>query len=399
MDQDSPDDRSKPRVRGVAQSGVRIANERAVLTLVTINPGASNADLARLSGLGPQTISRILTDLEARGLVIRGQVLRGRRGQPATPMFLNPQGAFSIGIELSWRHVELVLIDMSGKVLAGVRHQYDFPDAGRIFTTIATETAALADNLSPDQRSRLLGIGVASPATIARHIDLLGASPAHKAAWAQINIAERIAADTGLDTVWFNDGNAACWAEIVAHPSPRPVNLAYFQIGAFIAAGIMTIEGLWEGPTGRAANLGAIIVVDRSGQPTALHNVSSLDAFGRRLIDAGVAPPSGSPHAWDWDGLEPHASDWLDDAAHALAQAVVSTQAMVELEKIIVDGILPRHVLARLLDGLGKHLGLLTPDRPHIDSGRLGVSAAAVGAAELPLFRHFFYRAWSVFSA
>lgn len=60
--------------RGVAQSGVRIANERAVLTLVALVPGLSNADLARRSGLGPQTTSRIVTDLEARGLVMRGEV-------------------------------------------------------------------------------------------------------------------------------------------------------------------------------------------------------------------------------------------------------------------------------------------------------------------------------------
>lgn len=40
-----------------------------------------------MSGLAPQTVSAILNDVEAAGLIVRGEVLRGRRGQPATPIF------------------------------------------------------------------------------------------------------------------------------------------------------------------------------------------------------------------------------------------------------------------------------------------------------------------------
>src|SRR6218665_1624036 len=105
----------EPLGRGFAQAGVRIANERAVLTLIGLNPGASNADLARLSGLGPQTTSRIVAELEARELVQRGDVLRGRRGQPATPLFLDPDGAYVIGVEVGWRHFEVLLFAMSGQ--------------------------------------------------------------------------------------------------------------------------------------------------------------------------------------------------------------------------------------------------------------------------------------------
>ena len=333
---------------------------------------------------------------------MRGQVLRGRRGQPATPLFLNPQGAFSIGIELGWRHIELVLNDMSGRTLSSVRHLYAFPEVDMVFSTIAAQAAEFAAMLEPQHRARLLNIGVASPATIARNVDLLGASPAQKAAWANIDIAERIATETGLDTVWFNDGNAACWAEIVAQPAPRPTNFAYFQIGAFVAAGIVTNEGLWEGPTGRAANLGAIMVADQAGQPTFLHLVASIRAFERRLAAAGVPIPSGSPHLWDWKALEPQAASWIEDAGRALAQAVISTQAMVELDKAIIDGVLPRAVLTRLLDAVRRHLALLpqlSMDRPAIDIGHLGISAAATGAAQLPLFRRYFSRGWSLFSA
>ncbi|MET0905948.1 MAG: helix-turn-helix domain-containing protein, partial [Tardiphaga sp.] len=120
---------------------MRIANERAVMTLIGLNPGASNAELARLSGLGPQTTSRIVADLEARELVLRGEVLRGRRGQPATPLFLNPDGAYGIGIEIGWRHFDVLLFAMSGATLASVRRRHDWPDFRTIFAAVATEVS------------------------------------------------------------------------------------------------------------------------------------------------------------------------------------------------------------------------------------------------------------------
>lgn len=236
-DSDPPD--FNPMSRGVAQSGVRITNERAVLTLLEQNPGASNADLARLSGLGPQTTSRIIAELESRGLVIRGDVLRGRRGQPATPLFVNPQGAVAIGIEIGWRHFEVLVVELSGKTLASVRRSYPWPDARTIFSEIAAEVATIRSGLTELQQSRLAGIGVASPSHIGRNIDLLDAPQEQAALWHDLNLVERLAQETDVSVQWFNDGNAACWSELVARSTQRPQAFAYFQVGAFVGGGLV----------------------------------------------------------------------------------------------------------------------------------------------------------------
>ncbi|MCS6758180.1 MAG: ROK family transcriptional regulator [Candidatus Devosia euplotis] len=363
-----------PLSRGVAQSGVRITNERAVLTLIACSPGSSNADVARLSGLGPQTTSRIIAELESRGLIIRGEVLRGRRGQPATPLFLNPHGAVAIGIEIGWRHFEVMVVEMSGKTLASVRSSYAWPDARSIFSDIAAEVATIRSGLSDLQQIRLAGIGLASPSHIGRNIGLLNAPEEQAALWRDIDLADRIAKDTGLPVQWFNDGNAACWSEVISLSMRRSYGYAYFQIGSLVAGGLVTNGELWEG-NGRAANLGSILVCDDQGKPTFVHMIASIIALERLLARAGIAVPAGSPFNWDWDELEPVATQWLDNAGLALAKAVVNTNAVLELNKAIIDGVMPRAIIARLLECVERHLaGLptLAAGHPALEMGLLG---------------------------
>ena len=387
--------------RGFAQSGVRIANERAVMTLIGLNPGASNAERARLSGLGPQTTSRIVSDLEARQLVLRGEVLRGRRGQPATPLFLNPDGAFGIGIEIGWRHFEVLLFSMAGVTLASIRRSYPWPDFRTLFADVGAEVATIRAGMTAQQQARLVGIGVASPPRIELHLERLGGPAEQVELWRGADVAAELAGVLGQPVDWFHDGNAACWAEFIAQPAPRPKGLAYFQVGTLLGAG-MAIDGqLWEGRTGNAANLGAILVADAQGRASYVHAIASILALQQRIEAAGGALPSGHPMNWDWASLEPVASAWLDDAGRALASAGGSHRPGMELEIAGIEGVLPRHGVQHQLQRVEHHLAALPSlgdDRPVVALGHMGGAAAATGAAQLVLFHRFFSRGWNIFA-
>lgn len=401
MHRKSAQDSVDAMARGFAQSGVRIANERAVMTLIGLNSGVSNADLARMSGLGPQTTSRIVADLEARELVLRGEVLRGRRGQPATPLFLNPDGAFGIGIEIGWRHFEVLLFSMAGVTLASIRRSYAWPDFRTIFAEVAAELATIRAGMTQQQASRLTGIGLASPSHIERHLERIGAPAEQVELWRGVDVAAAVTRSTGEPVVWFNDGNAACWAEFIAHPLPRPRSMAYFQVGTLVGAGVAFGGYLWEGRAKNAANLGAILVPDAEGSSRPVHTIASILALQQRLESVGRALPAGDPLNWDWAALEPVASAWLDEAGRALANAVVSTRAVMDLDLAVIDGLMPRPVVERLLARVDHHLTELPSfdgDRPGVAIGHMGGAAAATGAAQLVLFDRFFSRAASIFA-
>lgn len=95
----------------------RAHNRRVVIEAIRLNGELTRAELARITSLTPQTVSNIASELEQAGILFSHLPRRvGGRGQPATPLTLNPDSAYSIGIHLDHQSLLVVLVDLSGKV-------------------------------------------------------------------------------------------------------------------------------------------------------------------------------------------------------------------------------------------------------------------------------------------
>lgn len=379
---------------GMQQTGVRQTNQRAVFTLIAREPGLSAAELARRSRLAPQTVSAILDDLDKAELLKRGEVLRGRRGQPATPIFINPQGAYALGIELGWRHVEAVLVNLAGETIGHYHRDYAYPDPRTLFNELGAVSRQLSDKLPEAERQKLFAVGLAAP-SLERNLSLLGAPDAVANRWRELDLQMEAERAIDLPVQVVNDGNAACWAELMVMPQPRPSNFAYLTIGTFVGAGIVAEGLLWEGPTGNSANLGSMLVVDRHGDLNFLHLLGSIYALEQRLAGADLHVPPTTPLFWPWDEWEPHVTDWVDESASAIAKVLLNTGAVIEVDHAVIDGVMPQEITDRLIAAVEREmerLPTLTTNPPRISRGNLGGSAAATGAAFLPLYRRFFAR-------
>lgn len=367
--------------RGLRHQGLRRANEKAVLTVVGFNAGVSNAEIARLSGLAPQTVSAILIDLEQSGLIERGEVLRGRRGQPATPILLKARGAFGIGIEIGWTHLDAVLIGMHAQVIGHHRIDYPYPDARTIFEAIATIVADFKTLLSPPERERLLDIGLAMPGRLADNLDVLDAPAEQAALWRELDPVALLQEATGLEVTLLNDGNSGCWAELIALQRPRPANIIYFLVSHYVAAGVIGDGALWEGASRHGANLGSMLVQFGSDGPRQAHHIASVSAL--------EAKRAQNQQRSDADLV----TSWIEDSARALARVAYNTMTVVESPMIVIDTVLEPEITERLAKRFTAELTAL-PSRdfgpPRVVCGKHGRLAPAIGAAELPMFRRYF---------
>jgi DNA-binding transcriptional ArsR family regulator len=179
--------------RGTNQIGVRLYNERLVLSLIRLHGELPKADIARLTGLSPQTISVITNQLEADGLLLRGQPQRGRIGQPSVPYSLNPEGALAFGLKVGRRSADLYLIDLTGRVIKARHQTYAYPTLSLIREFTRKGIDLVLSGLEPRLRERIAGLGVGAPYEMWTRHEEIGAPPEELHLWRTVDIRSEIA--------------------------------------------------------------------------------------------------------------------------------------------------------------------------------------------------------------
>lgn len=379
-------------LRGSNQSGMRDHNERLVLSLVRQQGGLPKAEIAKITGLSAQTVSVIMRALEQDGLLLRGTPIRGKIGQPSVPMFLNPDGAFFLGLKIGRRSAELTLVDFSGHVRATHRKFYRYPSPDAIIGFVNRRMPEVLASLTPEDRARVSGMGVAMPFQLWSWVQLIGAPQAEMDAWRDRNIQAELQALTNLPVYVQNDATSACGAELVFGTGERPKDFLYFYFAYFIGGGLVMNGQLVLGRTGNAAGVGPLPVRGVDGQMQRLLAVASLSKLADRMDAAGEdsAPLWENPEVWN---VSPEIlNDWMDEAANGLAWATLSAAALLEIEAVMIDGWMPTEIRAEITRRTQialMSLDLAGIDPPAIREGTLGPNARALGAAAVPLSQRY----------
>ena len=379
-------------LRGTNQSGMRDYNERLVLSLVRQFGALAKSDIARLTGLSAQTTSVIMRALEGDGLLLRGEPVRGRIGQPSVPMSLNPDGAFFLGLKIGRRSVDLVVVDFMGTVRATHRRVYRFPTPNAVVALVAEALPGLLSTLHPEHRARVSGMGVAMPFQLWNWVLALGAPQSEMDSWRERDIQAELAAICGLPVYIQNDATAACGAELVFGTGERPKDFLYFYFGTFIGGGLVLNGQLFLGRTGNAAGVGPIPVAGPDGATRPLFDSASLSVLAGMMEDAGES----SDHIWErpdgWTVSEAVLSAWMDRAADGLAGAILTASALLELEAVLIDGWMPAAVRAEVTARTARalqRLDLSGISPPQVREGTVGAQARSLGAAAIPLSQRY----------
>ncbi|WP_371274706.1 ROK family protein [Zhengella sp.] len=378
--------------RGSNQSGMRAYNERLVLSLVRRHGALAKSDIARMTGLSAQTVSVIMRELEADGLLLRGEPVRGRVGQPSVPMSLAPDGAWFYGLKLGRRSADLVLTDFLGNVVQQVHHAYRYPTPDGMVGFVREAMARIDATLSDAARQRLAGLGIAMPFKMWDWAESIGAPAETAEAWRRVDMRAEIAACCDLPVFLENDATAACSAELVFGQTGRPRDFVYFYIGFFVGGGVVLNGNLYSGRTGNAGALGSMPVPGPGGGTRQLIDVASVATLERAMEEHG----RGSAILWDspnhWE-VEPGILDpWIEEAARGLAHAILAAASVIDFEAALIDGSMPEAVRARIVAATADKLAglnLAGIEAPRVGEGTVGPNARALGAAALPLLERF----------
>jgi predicted NBD/HSP70 family sugar kinase len=378
--------------RGTTQTGVRLYNERLILSLIRLHGQLPKAEMARLTGLSAQTVSVIVRQLEADGLLRRRTPQRGKVGQPLVPFELDSNGAFSIGLKVGRRSGDLMLLDLAGHVRHTIHRPYNFPSPAEMMRFVTSGVEELVSGLEPEQRGRISGMGIAAPFQLWNWAEDVGAPPDVLMAWKDFDLQAEIAKLFAWPIHFCNDASAACAAELLFGHGRNLQDFAYFYLGYFIGGGVVLNGSLYLGRHGNAGALASFPVTSEQGQSAQLVHSTSLAALERDIQRDGGDPELLWRDLGGWQGAGPALDRWLARAANDVATAAAGVMAVLDCSAIVIDGAVPLQVRARFVDAVQQALARV--DRQGlvefpILEGTIGADARALGAASLPLFDNF----------
>ncbi len=379
---------------------VRHYNERVILTLLRRLGEASKADLARHARLTNNTAGQIVRDLEEQHLVRVGGKRMGARGQPATILHLNPQGAYSVGFKLGRRSLDALLVDFAGRVIERRRLERAFPMPEEAVAFASESVAGLRRLIDGPANARLAGLGVAMPYNLGSWQRELDIPLSAYRRWNEFDLGSALAHATGLEVFCENDGTAAAVAELFQGQDRSLDDFLYIFVGAALGGGIVLGGDYRRGVNANAGDIGLMPTgPSRLGtaprpdsRPEIALTRASVNALIRHLRESGQPVENREELDALLEQGHPAVAEWLDDAADALVQPVLSAVRVLDVAAVVVDGTLPRPVLDQLIAKLERDLALASPESrepPRLTRGTVGRDAPAIGAAILPLHLNF----------
>jgi predicted NBD/HSP70 family sugar kinase len=360
-------------------------NQRVTLQAIRVNGPITRVDLGRLTGLTTPAIANITNRLLSENLIVEVGRLHGRRGQPAMRLAINPDGCFSIGINIDRDHVTVVALDFTGHVRARATQEIDFalPDAIVAFCRKAIDNMLKGKQLP---RDRIIGIGIALPDDLGRVN--LPHRPSSYGVWNTVDVTRLFADVLPIPVFVENDATAAAIGELQFGHGLRSPSFFYILISAALG-GALVIEGnSFRGADGRSGEIGFLPLRSRRTEARSLQEAVSLSALYELLAAAGhkVSRPDQLSSLKE-EGQD-IVSEWIDASADFLSEPLLAVSCLVNPKAVFIGGRLPADLVDRLAERLNQRLRKRAGDVPAIAPvlrAAMAADAPAIGAAILPL--------------
>ncbi len=396
MSRDGKTPSTGPILAGTNLGAASSHNRRIIIGALRRNGAMSRAELARSTLLTRQTMSNIMDELEAAGLVEAEPAVKLARGQPAVPYRLVPAGAFAIGLHIDRRYLRAVAVDLLCRPV--VRMGTELPDEGPYKgAPIALDLIARVQRelrqKHPAADARTVGLGVAMPGPFG--VEEPGRHQGPAAQWHSYPLQQMLADSSHMSVRLFNDAAAATLAEKLTGRGHNIDNFVYIFLAHGVGAGVVINGELIEGARGNMGEVGEMVMsLTRNTAGQTLEGETSLTALAGFL---GASNPSSLE---TYELIEraladndPRIGGWIERVAPRLRQAVQIIESVFDPDTIIFGGELPKDLLDRLIPALEPLFGSVAnrPGRvlPRLLSGEADRWAVALGAASEPISREF----------
>jgi predicted NBD/HSP70 family sugar kinase len=324
----------------LSKSALRQANERLILNAIRQNPSMSRADIVRMTGLSPSSVTFIVERLKRDKMICDHEPENHSRvGRPPTALRLRPDAKMAIGVEITLSGSNIALADLTGHVVRKTQvpwgSNYDL-----FFDRVHRAIQAMVDSVSPRQ---VLGVGVGLPGYIDRNTGKVLA--AENLGWFGVEAGRLLRKRLSVPFYFENNAKLSALAETwsLKPGSKRLANFVFVTMRGGLGTGVIVNGQILQGASSGAAEFGHTVLYPDGkrcpcGNSGCWEQYASDLALGRAYSQQNGGGPSPEPDAIVRLAREGNAVALrvLRETAHQVGLGFVNLVMALNPEAIIV---------------------------------------------------------------
>ncbi len=372
-----------------SQSSLREANRARLVESLKRHGRLTQIELAGSTGLSPATVSNIVKELTASGILHTS--FTSRSGRRATLVSLAREVGLVAGVHFSTRTLRIAIADATRTIVTETTiplapgHRHD-AELDRLSILLSDMMETLGGTMSD-----LLAVGIALPAPIDPRSGMVS-TPGLLPGWEGIDVAESLSARIARPAFVDSEANLGGLAEAREGNGRSASSSVFIRVGHTISAGLIVGGDLFRGVSGKTGQIGHV-TIDENGPICRCSNRGCLEMFAAGPALLALFPENeGMQRLGDLltaadDGVA-GALRVIADAGRHIGIAAASLCNLFDPELIVVGGELARAgeiLMAPMRHALQRSALAASGGLPEIVAASFGEWAEARGAIAMAL--------------
>ncbi|GAA4187647.1 ROK family transcriptional regulator [Streptosporangium oxazolinicum] len=374
-------------VRQKTVHDLRRSNRAAVLRALYLGGPASRQQLSEVASLSPATVSNVVGELLAYGVIYEAGQAESQKGRPRVLLRINTSHGYVIGIDVGETHVRVELFDLEmnrqAKIEYALRPARHDPEIVVRHILAGIELVLSEAGITPGQ---VLGVGVGVPGVVEKGPDAVIHAPSF--GWDAVPLGKLLREGTSLPLYVDNGAKSMGQAELWFGAGRGAQHVVTVLIGSGVGASIIA-----DGVTYLGANSSA----GEWGHTKIMADGRACRCGGRGCLEAYVGAKSILERAGLWSetideptalaGLLSSGSPVIEETVNYLGIGLANLINLFNPERIVIGGwagvLLGERLLVKIRQATEKNCLARPYTTAAIGLGRLGVDSIALGAATL----------------
>lgn len=315
-------------------------NKNLVLDILKNKSPISRIDIAKITGMSPTSITRIVNELQLQGYVRETEAVASGVGRKATLLDVCGDVLYTIGVEIDKSVLKVGIVNFVGEMVT--LHKTKRNDSESYKETLQIINTSIKRIMDENKISakKIIGLAVGLPGYIDYKNGIVKISDQLK--WKDVSLSEDLKKLTSFNVIVDNELKMKIVAESFTGKAKDSQNSILIGIGSGIGSSIMLNGEIYRGETNNAGEIGHT-VIDPTGNVCNCGKIGCLATYiseGAILADSRkVKEISNIDEVFQsYRNHEAWAVNILDRASTYIALAISNILCLYNPEVIILSG-------------------------------------------------------------